>query len=167
MMQTFWDWLFFGIGGNPAGLRNVINKFIFVHITVALLCILFINSDPFTFSSKALFPAAAILISMSVAWTARAATIFQDKSFRDDLFSDQRPSEDYVYGYQLSLLIIIVMVVYVAVMAGGGVNIIIFSSKMDQAISGFFMYLLLSMALRECWGVVNFSNLLSLLQYRR
>jgi hypothetical protein len=46
-------------------------------------------------------------------------------------------------------------------------SIIVFGQETDSLLSGFWLYLLLSLAMRECWGVVNFTNLLSLLDYRR
>ena len=166
-MDTFWKWLRCGSADGPAGIRNIINLYLPVHVMIAGLASWLIKRDPFSFASKALFPAASILIGMSLAWTTRAATILQTKELRDALFSKERPAEDYVYGFQLSILVIIIMVTYVATMAGGGLSLCVFGQKADQAVSGFWLYFLLSLALRECWGVVNFTNMLSMLEYRR
>ncbi|GAA4214695.1 hypothetical protein GCM10022253_07760 [Sphingomonas endophytica] len=104
---------------------------------------------------------------MSLAWTTRASTLLQSADLRDALFRNDRRAEDYVYGFQLAILVIMLMVTYVAIMAGGGLSIIVFGQETDSLLSGFWLYLLLSLAMRECWGVVNFTNLLSLLDYRR
>lgn len=166
-MDSFWKWLFFGSGSAPAGIRNLFNKFIIAHVIVAICAENFIRSDPFTFAGKALFPAASILIGMSMAWTTRASTILQSKELREALFTRDRPAEDYIYGFQLAILVVISMVVFVAIMAGGGVDIRILGSPRDEFASGFWMYFILSLSLRECWGVVNFTNMLSMLEYRR
>jgi hypothetical protein len=160
-MAAYW------IGRAPAGIYNVFNRFAVVHAAVALGADILIKSDPFTFAGKALFPAASILIGMSMAWTTRASTILHSKDLRDALFNQERPAEDYVYGFQLAILIVISMIVLVALMAGGGLNISLFGNKVDSFLSGFWMYLFLSLSLRECWGVVNFTNMLSMLEYKR
>jgi hypothetical protein len=166
-MVSFWRWLVRGAPNGPAGIWNVANGYLLLHLAVAWLAINLIRSNPFDFASKALFPAASILIGMSLAWTTRAATILQAGDLRDALFKEGRSPEDYVYAFQLAILIIIVMVVYVSVMAGGGLNLSVFDRYTDRQISGFFLYFLMSLALRECWGVVNFTNMLSMLDYLR
>ena len=163
MIQTFWHWLSWGAPNSRPGWSLVLNRWLVLHVGVAVALSLAVKVDPFTFAAKALFPAASILVGMAVAWTSRATAVLQDKSFRSIVITDDRPLEDYLYGYQLSLLIIISMVVYVAIMASGGFRFIVVSREISQYISGFFLYLFLSIAIRECWTVINFSNLLSLL----
>lgn len=158
MIPTFWIWLIFGIKTAPSGLSSLVNKWLIVHVICAFGLLVFLRVDAYTFAAKTLFPAASILVSMSIAWTARAAAIFQDKELRDRLFSDERPAEDYVYGYQLSLLIVIIVVCYTAVMSTGGLDVVIFSPNIDYRISAFTLFLLLSLGIRECWGAINFSR---------
>ncbi|WP_222926945.1 hypothetical protein [Sphingomonas gilva] len=143
------------------------NWYLLIHVTVGVITATFIRSDPFDFAAKALFPAASILIGVSLAWSTRAATILQTGDLRAALFNDDRPPEDYVYAFQLSILVIIIMLAYVSVMAGGGVEITVLGRDTDNRISGVILYTLLSLSLRECWGVVNFTNMLSLLEYLR
>jgi hypothetical protein len=118
--------------------------------------------SPYDFAAKALFPAAAILVGMAVAWTSRAAAVLQDEKFRNAVISEETPLEGYVYGYQLALLVIMIMVVFVTITANGGIRT---SLRADVAIgtTGVTLYALLSLAMRECWGVINFSSLLSIL----
>lgn len=137
-----------------------------LHALVAVVLLMFIAADPFVFAAKALFPAASILVSMAVAWTSRASTILQDSEFRKNVLQSANPLESYVYGYQLSLFIIIGMVIYVAIMASGGLSIIIFDSNISVKISGFWLYFMLSFAIGQCWEVIDFSNMLSLLHER-
>ena len=166
-MDSFWKWLFVRRGNSSAGFRNVVNFYLLLHASIAIAATLLIRSDPFSFASKALFPATSILIGMSMAWTTRASTILQTKELREALFRNDRSAEEYIYGFQLAILIILLMVGFVAVMAGGGIRIRIFGGHIDSLLSGFWLYFLLSLSIRECWGVVNFTNMLSLLEYKR
>jgi hypothetical protein len=166
-MDTFWKWFVSGSRSGPRGLWNVLNWFLFLHIVAAGAATYLIVADPVTFAQKALFPAASILIGLSMAWTTRASTILQSKELRDALFSDSRPPEDYIYGFQLAILVVMAMLVYVAIMAGGGLNISVFGQRWDELGSAFWMYLLMSLTLRECWGVINATNMLSMLEYLR
>ena len=102
-----------------------------------------------------------------MAWTTRASTILQVKELREKLFTNNRPPEDYIYGFQLAILVVIAMIVYIAIMAGGGLNISLIGQPWDMRLSAFWMYLLLSLTLRECWGVINATNMLSMLEYLR
>jgi hypothetical protein len=102
-----------------------------------------------------------------MAWTTRASTILQIKELRERLFTDKRPPEDYIYGFQLSILVVISLLIYVSVMAAGGLQITVLGQPCDSTASSFWMYFLFSLTLRECWGVVNATNMLSLLEYIR
>lgn len=166
-MITFWKWLVFGVKSAPSGWLNVFNKWLILHVIIAFLCLYLINADAYNFASKALFPASSVLVGLSMAWTTRASTVLQSKELRATLFNESRPAEDYIYGFQLSIMIVMIMVAYIACMAGGGIALSVFGSPWDQHIAGFWMYLLISLSLRECWGVVNFTNMLSLLDYTR
>ncbi|WP_242097823.1 hypothetical protein [Sphingomonas sp. CROZ-RG-20F-R02-07] len=138
-----------------------------IHVIVAALSMSLINENPFIFAQKALFPACSILIGLSMAWTTRASTMLQIKELREKLFTDERPTEDYIYGFQLAILVVIVMISYVAIMAGGGVKISFLGDRWDAWMAGFWMYFLISLTLRECWGVINATNMLSMLEYMR
>lgn len=166
-MESFWRWLFIGSQGGPRGVYNIVNRFMFFHVLVGVAAALLINNDPFTFAQKALFPAASILIGMSLAWTTRASTILQSKELRERLFDRERSAEDYIYGFQLAILIIISMVGFTAIMAGGGTRLHVLGEPYDVIVSAFWLYFLMSLSLRECWGVVNFTNMLSMLDYKR
>jgi len=166
-METFWKWLFKGAGASKPGIRNILNKYLIVHGIIGVISTYLIAGDPFLFASKALFPAASILIGISIAWTTRAYTVLQVKEFREAIFTANRPAEDYIYGFQLSILVVMIMVIYVAIMAGGGVSVSVFGPKWDKILAAFWLYSILSLALRECWGVINFTNMLSMLEYRR
>jgi hypothetical protein len=88
-MDTFWKWFAKGSRNGPRGVWNVVNRFLFFHFIAAGAATVLIVSDPVTFAQKALFPAASILIGLSMAWTTRASTILQSKELRDALFTDE------------------------------------------------------------------------------
>ena len=165
-IDTFWKWLAFGCEKSQPGWRNLLNWFLIVHVVIATAATVLIKTNPFKFAGTALFPAASSLVSMSLAWTTRASAVLQNAELRAKLMSQSRPAEDYVYGYQLAILMIILMVLYVSVMAAGGLKVVALGEPYDTYFSGFFMYLLISLSLRECWGVVTFTNMLTLFDYR-
>jgi hypothetical protein len=133
-----------------------------MHATVGAVLYLLMPVSPYDFAAKAIFPAASILVGMAVAWTSRAAAVLQDDNFRNQVISGERPIEAYAYGYQLSLLIIMLMVVFVTITANGGIRTPL-TPAVARASTGVTMYALLSLAMRECWMVINFSNLLAIL----
>jgi hypothetical protein len=166
-MDSFWTWLYKGSKHGPRGIKNILNAYLIVHVSIAALATHLMVADPVVFAQKALFPASSILVGLSMAWTTRAYTILQTKDLREMLFSEQRPAEDYIFGFQLSILVVVVMIVYVAVMAGGGIKIGLLGQPLDSQASAFWMYFLISLTLRECWGVINATNMISILEYMR
>lgn len=162
MIPEFWPW-FFKRTGRRTGLRALVSKWLILDAAVAATMTFFLQIDGFRFAEKALFPAASILVGMAVAWTARAAMIINDKDFRANFVRDDNPIEDYVYGYQTSILILFSAIVYIAIMAAGGFKFFIWNEEASRLMSSFFMYGLISLTIRECWSVINFTNLLSLL----
>lgn len=163
MIVNFWKWLLAKNSNGKRGVTPLFDRWIFLHAGIALVFVMFLNIDPFEFAGKALFPAASILVGMAVAWTSRASTILHDAKFREAIISEDNPPESYFYSYQLSLLIMISTVVYISIMAAGGLSFYLFDRKISSLISGFFLYFLLSLSIRECWSIVNFSSLLSIL----
>mgnify|MGYP000980531543 CR=1 FL=1 len=166
MIETFWRWAFKSHAGRKTGFSLIISRWLVLDILISIFLTLYLNEDGFIFASKSLYPAASILVGMSIAWTSRASIILNDVEFRKSVMELNNPIEDYVYGYQISILIIIITVVYISIMAAGGINIGVFGFIIDEKISTFFLFMLLSLSIRECWGVINFSNLLALLADR-
>ncbi|WP_156000835.1 hypothetical protein [Sphingopyxis sp. MC1] len=163
MIINFWKWLAIkGLNGKR-GITPLFDRWILLHCAIAAALVAFLNIDPFKFAGKALFPAASILVGMAVAWTSRASTILHDAKFREAIISDDNPPESYFYSYQLSLLIMISTVVYISIMAAGGFSFYVIDRNISSLSSGFFLYFLLSVSIRECWSIVNFSSLLSIL----
>lgn len=165
-MITFWPWFFKGVGISPPGYRSLLSIWLLLDFGLAAFCTKFLSADAFAFASKALFPAASILVSMAIAWSNRASTVLQNEDFRTAMLGDSNPGEDYLYGFQLSMAIMLGTVIYTAIMAAGGFNFYVYDVNISRNISGFFLFVLLSMSVRECWAVMNFSSLLSLLQMK-
>lgn len=163
MIRSFWGWFLYPRPGVKTGWKLLFSAWIILDFCIAIFFSIFLNLDGFKFAEKTLFPAASILVSMAVAWTARASAILNDEKFRSKVVSDDRPLEDYIYSFQLSLLVLIGVIVYVAIMAAGGFNFYIINSEISKLSSTIFLFAFLSLAIRECWEVINFSNLLGLL----
>lgn len=165
-IETFWRWLLIRQARGKTGIWTLLNWWLLLDLAVAAAATKFLQVDGFHFAEKGLFPAASILVSMSIAWTARAATIINDDKFRSAVITPDRPLIDYVYGYQLGLLVIMATVVYIAIMAVGGFSFYIYSPYFSRIASSFFLFFLLSLSIRLCWTIINFSNLLALLKDR-
>ncbi len=162
MIEEFWPW-FRAKSGRKIGYRLLLSKWVLLDLTIALLLVFGLSVDGFSFAQRALFPAASILAGMAFAWTARASTILNNREFRERIISEQNPLSDYVYGFQMAILILFCCVVYIAIMASGGLKFEIWNREFSRLLSSFWMYVLISMTIRECWGIVNFTNLLTLL----
>lgn len=163
MIINFWTWLLTKDQNGKRGIAPLFDRWMLLHAAIAVSFVMFLNIDPFAFAGKALFPAASILVGMAVAWTSRASTILHDAKFREAIISEDNPPESYFYSYQLSLLIMISTVVYISIMAAGGLSFYVINRHLSSTCSGFFLYFLLSLSIRECWSIVNFSSLLSIL----
>lgn len=162
MIPTFWKW-FLGFGGARPGVMLILGWPTLIHASIAASLTFLLKSDGFDFALKALFPAASIFVGMSIAWTFRAATVLNDKGFRKKVINENNPIEEYLYGFQLSILILMFTVAYISLMAAGGFNFYIISVYWSIKLSSFWLYFLISMSVRECWSIVNFTNLLSIL----
>lgn len=162
MIEKYWPWLC-AKSGRKVGYRLLLNKWLLLDLIIAGLLTFGLRVTGFEFAQKALFPAASILAGMAFAWTARASTILNNTDFRNRIISEKNPLSDYVYGFQMSIMLLFLCVIYIAIMASGGFNFFIFSPYVSSVLSSLFMYFLISLTIRECWGVINFTNLLTLL----
>lgn len=162
MIKEFWPWML-AKSDRKAGFRLLLTRWLFLDAIIAAVLSFGLRIDGFEFAEKALFPAASILVGMAVAWTARAALILNDQEFNERVVGEENPIEDYVYGFQLSMLVLFSCIVFMAIMASGGFRFYVVSPYWSVIGSSFLMYMLISMTLRECWSIINFANLLSLL----
>ena len=162
MIEEFWPW-FFARDGRKTGWRLIGIRWLFLDCIAAGLLTFSLNADGFIFAEKALFPAASILMGMAVAWTGQASAIVSSEKFHEKIISQDRRLEDYLYGYQMSILILFMTIGYMAIMAAGGFKFYIYDPTISKICSSFFMFFLVSISTRECWSIINFTNLLSLL----
>lgn len=165
MINEFQSWML-SRDGRKTGYKLLFTPWLFWDLGVGLALTYGLKINAFQFAEKALFPAASILVGMAIAWTARASAIINDRDFQEKVISDDNPIEDYIYGYQLSILVLFSCVVIVAIMAAGGFKFFIYSERISYLSSSIFMYAFLSLTLRECWSIINFTNLLSVLSHR-
>lgn len=165
MIKSFWSWMF-SFRGEKRGLRLLVSWWILIDCLTAGILTFGLNVDGFHFAQIALFPAASILMGMAVAWTAQATVIVSSKDFQDKIITDERPLEDYIYGYQLSILILFITIGFMAIMSAGGFNFYVYDQNFSQITSSFSLFFLVCMSTRECWSIVNFTSLVALLDSR-
>ena len=164
-MPNFWNWLFVKDAGGLRGLSNIANRWIVLHIFSGLVAVWLLPASYGDIASKTLVPSASVLIGFSFAWAGRSASLFQDKSFSRFLIENAPPIQHYVYAFQLAILVCIVFIVTNLIMISGGLGITTGYSSYDNSVNKFIMFSLGSLALRECWGVINFVNRLTLQYY--
>lgn len=162
MIKEFWPW-FVARDGRKMGLRTISLRWLGLDCLVAGLLTFSLEADGFVFAEKALFPAASILMGMAVAWTGQASVIVSSEKFQQKILNEDRRLEDYLYGHQMSILFLFVTIGYMAIMAAGGFRFFIYDREISALTSTFFMFFLVSLSTRECWSIINFTNLLSLL----
>lgn len=164
-MPKFWHWLFIKDSSGLRGLSNIVNRWLTVHILCGIAASYLLPASYADIASKTLFPSASVLTGFSFAWAGRSASLFQDKSFSQFLIENAPPVQHYVYAFQLAILVCIVFIVTNLIMISGGLGFTSGNSNYDNSINKFIMFSLGSLSLRECWGVINFVNRLTLQYY--
>lgn len=165
MIENYWSWLI-DKPGRQVGYKLLLTRWLILDFAISILLTFFLKVDGFEFASKALMPSASILAGMSFAWTTRASSILNNKDFRDKIIGVDNPLEDYVYGFQMSIMILFGCVICIAIMAVGGFDFYIYEESVSRNASSFLLFLLISLTIRECWSVINFTSLLTMLEDR-
>jgi hypothetical protein len=110
-------------------------------------------------------PGAALMVGLSFGWAGRSAGLLQDKEFSAFIIRYGPPPECYVYSFQLAILCVLGFVGSAAVIAGGGLPISLGTQQIDEGANRFLMFFLGSVAIRECWGTIDFVNKMTIQFY--
>lgn len=165
MTPKFWRWLLRTDAEGRIGISNIFNAWLLLHALVGIVAAAFLPASYYDIASKTIMPSASVLIGFSFAWAGRSASLFQDKTFSKFLIQNAPPVQHYVYAFQLAILTCIVFIVVNVIMIAGGLGISSGKEGLDDSINKFIMFFLGSLSLRECWGVINFVNRLTLQFY--
>lgn len=164
-MPKFWEWLLRKDKSKVRGLSNILNLWLIFHVLVGGIAAYLFPASYIDIASKIIMPSASVLIGFSFAWAGRSASLFQDKSFSKFLIENAPPVQHYIYAFQLAILVCIVFILVNIIMISGGLGYTTGDNALDGKVNKFIMFSLGSIALRECWGVINFVNRLTLQYY--
>lgn len=163
---SFWEWLIKKDRDGDRGISNLLNHWFWFHIVAAFIGSVCFKISELQLASKVAVPGAAIMVGLSFAWAGRSASLFQDKAFSEFIIRYGAPVEGYLYSFQLAILVVLIFLLLTFFIAFGGFGITTGSNDLDRNINIFFIVLLGSVALRECWGSIYFVNKLTIQFYK-
>lgn len=159
ILISYWIWFLRGSGGRP-GYRRLLNRWLFVHLSVGLLLSLIVKVNLYTAANAVLLPLTGILIGLSFAWAGNAQALLQSDEIRKLSKHHEGGFVEYVFIYQTAILIILATLVLWA-MAGLHVFDNLWPTQ-DRSEYYFAIKIILfsfsSMTIRECWHVVSGAN---------
>lgn len=161
----FWRWLSRPDKQGAIGLSNLLNRWSFGCLIVAVLFGAYSTVDPMGLAKNVALPATGGLIGLSFAWAGRSSSLLQDKEFSAFIIEHGPPIEGYVYSFQLAILTVVLFTIVCAAILAGGSGISLGNHEIDDKFNRFFMALTGLIALRECWGAIYFSNKLTIQFY--
>lgn len=166
MKWRFWRWLFVGLDSKKPGFFNFIDRWLIVHITVALLLAFFVSVGVKEASATVLLPLASIFIGLSFAWAGNAQALLQESEIEKLTESHPDGIESYLYTFQLAILVILITLVAWGMAGLGLFEAAFLKISCLQYLVKFLLYLLASITLRECWHVVLGSQIMILSRYK-
>jgi amino acid permease len=162
---SYWQWFFKGSGAKP-GYRRLVNRWILLHLCAGGIVAFLTQIDLQTAANTVLLPLVGILIGLSFAWAGNAQALLQSSEI--DKLSEHHEGGfvEYVFTYQTAILAILITLVF-----WGLAGLHIFDTRWPTSQSSVayfvvktFLFLLVSMTLRECWHVVMGAQWLLLVQ---
>lgn len=163
--MNYWRWFFKGSGAQP-GYRRLLNRWIILHLFSGVIVALVVPIDLQTAANTVLLPLVGILIGLSFAWAGNAQALLQSAEI--DKLSDHHEGGfvEYVFTYQTAILAILVTLV---VWGLAGLHVFDAVWPSSRALIAYFaiktfLFLLVSLTLRECWHVVMGAQWLLLVQ---
>jgi hypothetical protein len=165
MRWRFWKWLFKGINGK-AGILCFLDRWLVLHVIVAIILSYFVNVSLKEAASTVLLPLASVCVGLSFAWAGNSQALLQDSAI--EKLAEFHPDgiENYVYKFLLAILTILVTM---AAWGMAGLGLFSFASiqcNYFQIPIKTTLYTMASITLRACWSVVVGSQLMLLSRYR-
>ena len=161
---SFWRWLAVGTGGRP-GWRNLWNRWLIVHLAVGFILTLLVKGRTAAIAGSVLLPLTAVLVALSIAWAGNALSLLQSKEIK--MLTSAHPDGviGYAYTYQLAVLVLLTAIAGwgLAALQVFGVlfHYVSVNHSMQpafQVILKFLLFFWSSLAVREAWGVMQFTH---------
>lgn len=163
----FWRWL---IEKNEStkirGISNILNKWLLLHVSLAIILSLLFKETAEQIAKNVALPGAAALIGLAFSWAGRSTSLLQEKSFSEFIIEQGPPAEGYIYSFQLAILSVFILISIALTLTAGGLGTSFGSEKIDELANKFVLFFFGSIAARESWGIVLFSNKLTIKYYK-
>ncbi|MEJ2069103.1 MAG: hypothetical protein P8X65_12790 [Syntrophobacterales bacterium] len=154
-LLSFWHWFFINADGTP-GYRRILNKTILIDIIIGSIIAFLVKIELHTCAKTVLIPLAGIFIGLAFAWVQNAQALLQSESIIKLAKHREGGIREYVFTYQLAILSILVSLIIWG-LAGLQIFDTLWPTKcnvISYFIVKWFIFLMSSLALRECWQVV-------------
>ncbi len=163
MQWRYWTWLFKGLNGRP-GIFKFIDVWLLLHLAVATGLTYWISIPLAEVARTMMLPLAGIFIGLSFAWAGNAQALLQSDEI-EKLFEQHKDGiENYIYTFQTAILTILISLV-----GWGLAGLKAFDATSLSCIVFYVewvLYLISSIAFRECWHVILGSQLLILNRHK-
>ena len=161
----FWRWFFRGANDSRSGLFDIVVGWANLWCALAAACLAYFmrDSDPRELAEIVMIPLVASIIGVAFSGSVSCLSIIQtSKSIRGLILRSEKGIEYYVFGFQSAMLILLSVIVYCVLVQMG-----VFASAWHYAddFVRFFLFLFLGVAIVQFWRIVNFSAVLTHVQF--
>ncbi|MDL2313828.1 hypothetical protein LJC36_02480 [Desulfovibrio sp. OttesenSCG-928-C14] len=150
---AFWTWLFKGIGDSPPGVFKLFNRWLWLHLIVAIFLCALTGDDISETSKSIVLPASGILLGITFAWSGNITSLLSAKEISELAEITKGKMSEYVYSVQLSILIVFATCIFWIFSAFGLMNNFIFKA---------LLFFISSISVRECWQTILFAQYLTI-----
>lgn len=168
-MNNFWNWLYFGTGGEAGWHRIASPPFIAIDLLWGLVIVSIVSIAPSKASQIVILPLSGALIALAVAWAGNVQTLILSEEVKRVLPVSAGGIADYLFPFQLGILVLLIALAAWALAAFGvfdfygdgdksGLTLQVFGAAKSERLQATVMVILLalsSLAIRTCWQVLR------------
>lgn len=165
-MKRYWKWLFVGYDQRRPGILKFADRWLALHIFVAVLLAWIVPVALADAAKTILLPLAGVLVGLSFAWGGNAQAVLASEEF--DEISAHHPGgiEEYAFTFQSAILCLLMTL---ALWGLAGLEVFDKVWPTDKACIPLFaveatLYFFGSLSLRECWQVVMSAHYLLIMR---
>lgn len=162
---NYWSWFFKGTGGK-AGIRRIVNKWIFFHLLIGVVMTILVQLDLQKTASAVLLPLAGIFVGLTFAWAGNAQALLRSDEM--DKLSDYHGGgfTEYVFTYQTAILTTLVTLSCWGIAGLGIFDTLLpaHANSRQYFVVKTALFTLSSLSFRECWHAVMGAQWMLLMQ---
>lgn len=163
--MKYWQWLFKGLRGGPAGIKRFYNRWLVLHISVGVVFAFLTPVPIYIAADSILTPLAVVLVGFIFIWTTTLQVLQSNRMA--ELFKAHPHSYDkYVCVYQTAILVF-----FVTLCAWIIGDLHIYDEVLGASFLCYLVKVLLffmsSVTVRECWHLVLSVAKLSLINMKQ